>query len=267
MFLAEPPETPYDLRFWLGPIQVRVSPFFWLAAVLLGWSLCVELADSPYLNLNRGVLLMLWIAAVFSSILIHELGHAMAFRYYGVESYIVLYHFGGLAVPRSATAFGYVGRSKRDINQIVVSAAGPGAQLILAAIIIAVLYFAGFSVEPYRHVLPYLDRIIPEGGDKRLASDALWAVTFFLVYPSIMWAVINLLPVYPLDGGHIAREILSIFDPVNGIRKSLILSIVAGAVVALYAYAHHDPFLAIMFGLLAYSSFQVLQSYSGFGRW
>ncbi len=61
-----------------------------------------RLADS---NPGQGILLLMWIAAVFVSILIHELGHALAMRRYGISSYIVLYHFGGLAIPDRGGTF------------------------------------------------------------------------------------------------------------------------------------------------------------------
>ena len=43
--------------------------------------------------------LLVWVAVVFVSILFHELGHALAFRFYGQPSRIVLYMAGGMTVP------------------------------------------------------------------------------------------------------------------------------------------------------------------------
>jgi len=77
--------------------------------------------------------------------------------------------------------------------------------------------------------------------------------------------LVNLLPVYPLDGGQIAREIFTAFNAQEGIRNSLTLSIFTGGGVALYAIMHREWFIAIMFGLLAYSSYTTLQAYSGRG--
>lgn len=266
MFLAEPPATAYDLHFSLGPFRIRVTPFFWLVAVLLGWELCIGMAESSNGEANKGVLLILWVAAVFLSILVHELGHALAHRYYGMGSSIVLYHFGGLAIPDSASSFGGFARRRQEGNQIVISAAGPGAQLLLAAAIAAGLRASGRSLN---YVVPYLEQVFPLGGGDPFASFALQAFLFYLMVTSVLWALLNLLPVYPLDGGRIAREVFLIFDPANGVRGSLILSIVAGIGIAIYAFSHGDGYLAIMFGFLAFSSFQILQAYSGYGggRW
>jgi stage IV sporulation protein FB len=51
--------TPYDLRFSLFGIPVRVHPFFWLVSLVMGWS-----PHAPQL-------MVVWVACVFVSILVH----------------------------------------------------------------------------------------------------------------------------------------------------------------------------------------------------
>ena len=258
MFLAEPASTPYDLRFRLLGIRVRVVPWFWLVALLLGWNL-------TQVREQQAMLLTLWIASVFLTILVHEMGHALAMRFYGMDSYIVLYQFGGLAIPDSySSRIGYGSRRLRDdpISQIVISAAGPAAQLGLAVLIAFALKLSGYQV---RFAVPFLGSVISLANGRPIGSLPLEFLFFFLMLTSVLWAILNLLPVYPLDGGQIARNLFSLFNPVAGIRYSLILSVVTGAAVALYAMSRNDLFLAIMFGMLAFSSFQVLQAYSGRG--
>ena len=69
MLFTEPNRTPYDLRFNLFGIPVRVHPLFWLVAAILGAG-----SDPDPIEL------LLWIGTVFVSILIHEMGHALAAR-------------------------------------------------------------------------------------------------------------------------------------------------------------------------------------------
>ncbi len=263
MLLGEPPATAYDLHFKLFDVPVRVTPFFWLVAVLLGWDLCVAFdvilevtGNSP----GKGILVLLWVAAVFLSILIHEFGHSLAFRYYGLRSRIALYHFGGLAIPEA----GYAGfnRAMDPKSQIVISAAGPGLQLLFAFIIIAGLKISGFAVPHFGLFYDYIP-LLSEGRPMPLSTS--YAVVDFLIRPSIYWALLNLLPIYPLDGGQISRELFTLSDASQGIKNSLILSIVTGGGIAVYALTQRDTFLAIMFGMLAFSSYTTLQAYTGRG--
>ena len=189
----------------------------------------------------------------------------MAMRRYGISSYVVLYHFGGLAIPDRGGTFVRSGTFAHPPQQIVISAAGPAAQLLLAGIFIAALRVSGFALlfDPLN--LPYVSRFLSVSEGQQITSLPLPAAIYFLLIPSIFWALLNLLPVYPLDGGQIARELFTLYSPREGIRNSLILSVAAGAGVTLYAFMNHDFFLAILFGSLAFSSYQILQAYSGRG--
>ncbi|MEI7781482.1 MAG: site-2 protease family protein, partial [Planctomycetota bacterium] len=140
MFLAEPQPTPADLRFPVRGIPVRVSAWFWVAAALLGWNVCQGLAEGDQRELLR--YLAAWVGVVFASILVHEMGHALAYRMFGQSAHIVLYHFGGLAIPDQWGRRG----ARRPIERLIVSAAGPLAQLALAASIVAVLKAGGYRV-------------------------------------------------------------------------------------------------------------------------
>jgi len=274
VFLAEPPRTAYDFHFQLFGFDVRVSPFFWLAGALLGWnwsfawdqvfSRIPELADS---NPGQGMLLVLWIAVVFVSILIHELGHTFAMRHFGMRAHVVLYHFGGLAIPDSMTSYMRVGRGGHPYQQIIISAAGPGVQLALAAVIILLAKGLGYGVQTG---LAFLDNAFDLPGGAMMTSAPLLAIVEALLFVNLFWGLMNLLPVYPLDGGQISRELFSLHGGSDGIRHSLILSIFAGGAAAVWGFQTGNIMLAVMFGMLAFSSYQILQAYSGrggFGPW
>ena len=299
MFLAEPPRTAYDLHFRILGFDVRVSPFFWLAAALLGWETMAmldeafsakhipaqvlemtseeraerlshdSLIDLALIESNpgHGMLLLIWIAAVFLSILVHELGHSLMMKRYGIDSYIVLYHFGGLAIPESSSSFMGMQQRGDPYQQIYISAAGPAIQLALAAAVMLMVAVSGFEV-PFQ--IPYLSEWLQLDRGQRIASMPMLALIVAILVPSIFWALLNLLPVYPLDGGQIARELFTLFGGRDGIRNSLMLSVFTGGAVAVYGVYSRQMMLAVMFAILAFSSFQILQAYSGrggYGRW
>jgi len=86
-FFQRPPMTQWDLRFRLLGFDVQVHPLFWLMALLFG------------ISWQAPLLILLWVVVVFVSILLHELGHALALRAFGHDAAIALYLGGGLAMP------------------------------------------------------------------------------------------------------------------------------------------------------------------------
>ena len=264
--LTEPPPTAYDLRFPVLGFQTRVSPFFFLMMAVLGYQ--EAMANGILMTfLGYGVqdrlyfspvaALGMWIGVGFGSILLHELGHSLTMRRYGLPSRIVLYHFGGLAIPEGA----YFGARLQSQQQMAISAAGPGIQLVLAVSIIAALALGGFHIPGGE--LGLMGKLIPPSlSGERLLPPALGLIVFFTLQVNIYWALLNLVPIYPLDGGQISREMFLYFRVPDATRKSLMLS-VASAIV-LVVYFLQDPpqvYMAIMFGMLGYQSFATLQRY------
>ena len=251
MFLFQPPPyTRYDLNFSLAGIPVRVHPLFWLMAILFGFS-------SDLLQL------LIWIVAVFISILIHELGHALAMRLYGQPSQIVLHAAGGLTIPGSVRWGGAWANVSLTPNQeIFISLAGPGAGFLLAALIIAASVLAGGSLMLTRlfGLIPFPVVTLP------FSSQIPSSIVMTFLWVNIFWGLINLLPVYPLDGGNVTRHLLVRTDPWEGARKSLWVSVIAGAIVAVFSLIFaRNLYLTLLFGLLAFQSYQTLQGRSGIG--
>jgi Zn-dependent protease len=170
-------------------------------------------------------MLFIAVGAVFLSVLVHELGHATMTRLFGWPSEIVLGFFGGYAT----TARTSTGRN------LAVLIAGPGAGFALAA----VAFVAVLALNAQENV--------PERVRTALG---------FLLFINIAWSLLNLIPVLPLDGGQIAREIMVWFNPRRGEQWAMLLSAVIGAVTAAAGYFLLDQmFLAIFFGLFAYQNF------------
>lgn len=242
LLFQSPPPTPYDLRFSLAGIPVRVHPLFWLIAALLG---------------STGDLLLLpvWVFVLFISILIHELGHAFAFRRYGQHSQIVLHFAGGLTIPESVPWGGrWANVALSRGQEIFISLAGPVAGFLFAGLVMLAISLTGGSLLITRLLgfipLP-LTAILPFGG------GFLSALVTMLLWVNIFWGFINLMPVFPLDGGQVARNLFVQYDPWDGVRKSLWLSVFTGALLALVGLiAFGSIFMAFMFGFLAFQSYQ-----------
>ena len=242
-----PPPTRYDLRFNLAGFPVRVHPLFWLIALLLGYS------SGNFLQI------LIWVVVVFISILVHELGHALAFRRYGLSSQIILHFAGGLTVLESTLWGSRWANVALGPNQnIFISLAGPGAGFILAAVAIVGVMLAGGSVTTAR-LLGFIP--VPAFASLPFGGNLLSLFVTALLWVNIFWGFINLLPVHPLDGGNVTRNVMVQVDPADGVRKSLWISVITGALIALAAFFFlRSLYMAVLFGFLAFQSYQSLQS-------
>ncbi|HET6881669.1 MAG TPA: site-2 protease family protein [Pirellulales bacterium] len=239
MFLAEPPRTRYDVNFRLAGIPVRVHPLFWLMTVIL-----VATQDT------KPVDVLMWVVAVFISILVHELGHAFLIRYYGWRPRVILYSLGGLAA--------YEPTWHRMLPQIIISFAGPAAGFLLAGIVVAAILASGHGVHiDWEALFPMPIRF------DRYASRNLTVFVYDMLEINILWGVLNLLPIYPLDGGKISQEVLNHLNPAEGIKQSLMVSIFTAGGMAVVMFAKlGDLYAAIFFVLFAVMNYQMLQQYN-----
>ncbi len=245
MNLSGDDHTPFDLNWTMFGVPVRVHPFFWLMSVLLGWSV-----------LDEGLIyLFLWVACVFVSVLLHELGHVFMGRVFGTHGHILLWSFGGLAISSSDL--------RKRWQRIAVYLAGPGIQFVLYGLLY-VSFWWGLE--------PYLDP------DKDYPH--LFAAIGFLLLINWAWPLLNLLPIYPLDGGQISRDLFDWFRPRDGIRLSLMVSLgLSGLLAANYfiSVAMKEPFIpflgrgtmfrAVFFLVFAVNNYQLLQQTTRTRTW
>ena len=96
------------------------------------------------------------------------------------------------------------------------------------------------------------------------SEPATYMVMFYLIV-SVYWAILNLMPVYPLDGGQIARSLFLLYGGSDAVRQSLVLSVCTGIGLAVYGFSAGSLFLGLLFASLAYSSYQMLSQQGGYG--
>lgn len=188
--------------FRVGSIPVRIELPFFLIAVLLG------------INARRGVLLLGWVAVVFVSILVHELGHAFVGRAFGEQVSIVLHATGGLTFRGGK----YTGAGE----DIAVSLAGSLTQIVVLGV--PALWL--------------------------LRSDAIDSYTWYVIvhdlaWVSLGWAIINLLPILPLDGGNIALTILRRVKGFEAKRIARLISVGAALGLAIWSYHRLGLFVSL----------------------
>jgi Zn-dependent protease len=253
---GEPQPTQFDLNFTVLGVPVRLSAWFWLGTLLFGSGLFTEGLD----GMSSGIKVLLWVTVCFISILLHELGHAMAFRRFRIPSRIVLHAFGGLAIPDTYSNPWQISTARvHPQHQLIISAAGPLVQLLLASTIIALLHVAGYNF----WVPDFLDRVLHVSSNTKTLSLESRFFFFTLMLVNIYWPLLNLIPVYPLDGGQIARSLFLINNVPDAIRNSLMLSMIVGGAMAFYGLQSQQIYLAFLFGSMAASNYQMWAMHRG----
>jgi stage IV sporulation protein FB len=241
-FLSEPQPTRYDLRFRLLGIPVRVHPLFWVFTLIIA---------AGYANL---LLILFWVAAVFVSVLLHELGHALMLRRFAQPARIILHAGGGLTVPE---AFWWGSRSilvsLNLLQDVLVSLAGALTGFVFAGLVCAASAAAGASLQWGFGFLPLPQILFP-------GSMLLSTLASILLWVNLFWGLINLMPVYPLDGGNIVRRVLLRLDPAGGLNRSLWISVfAAGALALLGLILLSSVLMLVFFGFLAFQSYLLVR--------
>ncbi|MEH6549417.1 MAG: site-2 protease family protein [Pseudomonadales bacterium] len=128
---------------------------------------------------------VLFIIALFGCVVLHEYGHALTARKYGIRTRnITLYPIGGVASLE--------GMPDDPWQEIKVALAGPAVNLV-----IAIILYIGFVV---------FSRA-PESEEIDLVTGSFW---YRLMVVNIILGVFNLLPAFPMDGGRVVRALLSL---------------------------------------------------------
>ena len=164
-----------------------------------------------------------FLVAAFLSILVHEMGHAGAIRKLTGQNTLVVIGFGGATISMGLR--GGDGRSNAR-KQLLISLAGPAAQIAIGVV--------GWAVA--RSIAEYGDSWLP-WHFYTARSICLIALQDF-IFISVVWSVLNLAPMLPLDGGQALRAlIVSLGGAVRPARRvTRIITMVAAIGLGFWAY-------------------------------
>jgi stage IV sporulation protein FB len=175
--------------------------------------------------------IVIWIVVVFFGVLAHELGHAFAGRRLGLQPWIQLMAFGGMTGwlrPRPLTAG----------QQIAISAAGPAVGIAIGGGVLLASLTGVFAGAP-----PAVARVV---------RDVLWV--------NLGWALLNLLPILPLDGGHIMASIADVVAGRNGRVAARIFSVILTVAIGLWALLARQWWILILGVVLTFANVQGLRA-------
>lgn len=162
------------------------------------WLLIIALG---WINSQTVVGTTIWAVVILVSIIIHELGHALTAIYFEQRAEIDLIGFGG-QTSRS-------GKPLKLWQEFLIVLNGP---------------LAGFALCGLAY--PFF---------KNVTFDSIQVREYAVVvtvYVNFFWTLLNLLPIYPLDGGHLVRIILEGTFGIKGVRFALFFSMMLAGVLA-----------------------------------
>ena len=180
-----------------------------------------------------GEFLAEWVVFGVVALLLHELGHALAFRRYGVGSSIRFWLLGGFTMPGDIEAASQLS----DRQMLAVTISGPLVGLVVGGVTLAVL--------PALHD----------------SSRSISEPVFLWTYVNLGWAIFNLMPISSLDGGraltHLAGAVFGRPGRAVGLATCVVASVLI-AVVAVDLKLYSIAFIAVAFGLLNPSAYGML---------
>lgn len=161
-------------------IDVLVHATFFL---LVGWVALMHWQQGR--SVSAALAGVMFIIAIFMCVVLHEYGHALMARRYGIPTRdIILLPFGGVARLERMP--------DRPIQELWVALAGPAVNVAIAAALFVWLKLTA-SWEPLQSLTvttgPFLERLM--------------AVNIFMI-------VFNMIPAFPMDGGRVLRALLAI---------------------------------------------------------
>lgn len=195
------------IRFTLFGIPITIEPWHWIFLLIIGSGIGNDLSGNTQL-----LTIAVFVIAATFSVLVHELGHALAIKSCGFPTGIVLTGLGGYAFFPANIA------TRRQ--HILITACGPIAQLLLALVSWLILQYVSLPTE--------------------MAS----VLVSFLFVVSFFWALLNLIPVIPLDGGVLLAHFLGQKRYKLSLKISIAAAIIGGFLV--YYFFHSFIFPVIL---------------------
>lgn len=189
-------------------IDVHVHITFFLLLAWLAYSYYGQRQD--FGDVLRGIGLSI---ALFMIVVLHELGHAMAARYFGIRTLdITLLPIGGVA---------RLERMPDDPKQeLVVALAGPAVNVVLAILIYGLILLGVLG-----EGLPRLDNVV----------DASMPFLVHLLMANVFMVLFNLLPAFPMDGGRVLRSLLAMW--LDYVKATQIAATIGKVMAFLFAAA------------------------------
>lgn len=180
-----------------------------------------------FINSQEPMQIFIWVIVILISVLVHEFGHALTGLLFSQKVAIELFAFGGVTYRQG---------SKLSLGkEFLVVLAGPFFGFILFLISYFFLHYVGNK------------------------ESLLFFALNIMMLVNLLWTIINLIPVLPLDGGHLFTIIMEKLFGFKGIKAAHLISFILGGALTIVFFVMNQLFLGILFFMLAFTSFRAFK--------
>jgi stage IV sporulation protein FB len=177
---------------------------------------------------------LLSVLIILGSVIFHELGHALTAILFGQKARIELAAFGGFTYRE--------GRKLKLWEEFIVVFNGPVAGFLL--FLVAYLVYRTVAID--NPLLAYLIK--------------------FTFVANLFWTVVNLVPVLPLDGGHLMSILLEGVFGFKGVKMAIVIGIAIAIAISIFFFALGKFIIGALFLILTFESFRSLRYYKMFSE-
>ncbi len=234
----------------LSSQRFRLGTFFGID-LFVHWTFGLLIAYVVYLSWDYGREMITFavaqLLAVFLCVTLHEYGHALAARRYGVGTHdITLLPIGGVArlnrIPRVAS------------QEFVIAVAGPAVNVVIALLLGGVLFLFGEG-ELFEPILAIAFEEAP--AETMAEADPQSSLGFApptgldfvrsILLINVMLIVFNMIPAFPMDGGRVLRSLLAMVMPyLRATRWAQRIGMLCAVLMAAFAVSNDPPYLVMV---------------------
>jgi len=234
----------------LSSQRFRLGTFFGID-LFVHWTFGLLIAYVVYLSWDYGREMITFavaqLLAVFLCVTLHEYGHALAARRYGVGTHdITLLPIGGVArlnrIPRVAS------------QEFVIAIAGPAVNVVIALLLGGVLFVVseGELFEPILAIAfeeapaESMAEVDPQSSREFASPTGLDFVRSILLI-NVMLIVFNMIPAFPMDGGRVLRSLLAMVMPyLRATRWAQRIGMLCAVLMAAFALSNNPPYFVMV---------------------
>ncbi len=171
---------------------------------------------------------LIWMFVILISVLVHEMGHALTAVLFGLNPRIELVALGGLTYHK--------GDKLPFWKQFFIVLNGPLFGFFLFLIAYALMQFPQFT------------------------DGTIGKMTYYFYWVNLVWTILNLVPVMPLDGGQLLRILLEGIFGLKGFKYALVIGTAIAGILSLGFFLFQNFLIGALFFLFAFQSYDIWRS-------